>query len=355
MYADQPTITAERAVDDGGTHDERAFVNDNLVATSDPDQIERVVSEVIAPHTLQGEFGRRGLRAKFSSVALPDVTFGYLTYGRNVSLDIPSDALTDVHINIPLAGSARTFFRREAVDASPFVGVLYNPGDAAKIAWDQHCSQLCIKYARSTLHRELEKLLNKPVDQPLTFAHKVNGASASGRQWLSTVKLVQHSTEMFEHPVLSRRLQQVVIDGLLFSQTHNYSEALSTVISRHSRDHPKAVQNVVDFIESDPLAVTGVGDLARVAGLSVRALQLAFQQSFNVTPMAYVRDARLRGAREHLVRAPVGSVTVSQVAHEWGFVNPGRFSALYSAKFGESPSETLRGSRGSRHRLSRVM
>ncbi|MDE8670909.1 AraC family transcriptional regulator [Pseudarthrobacter sp. H3Y2-7] len=344
MIADQRTVTSECLAHDEVPHGERSFVNDaNLVTTSDPDQIERLVSEVIAPHNLQGEFGRGGLRAEFSSVTLPDVTLGYLTYGQSVSLEIPRDALTDLHINIPLTGSARTLFRREIVDASPFVGALYNPGDAAMIAWGQSCSQLCIKYSTSTLDRELQKLLNRPVDTPLEFKHGVNVESPSGRQWLSTVKLINHSTSLLEHPVLSRRLQQLVIDGLLFGQAHNYTDDLRSVVTRHTREHPKAVQRVVDFIESDPTAVAGVGDLARIAGLSVRALQLAFQQSLDVSPMAYARDARLRGAHERLRRAPIGSLTVSQVAHDWGFLNPGRFSALYTAKFGESPSETLRG------------
>jgi AraC-like DNA-binding protein len=35
-------------------------------------------------------------------------------------------------------------------------------------------------------------------------------------------------------------------------------------------------------------------------------------------------------------------VTVAAVAHRWGFAHLGRFAYAYRARFGVSPSETLR-------------
>ena len=35
--------------------------------------------------------------------------------------------------------------------------------------------------------------------------------------------------------------------------------------------------------------------------------------------------------------------TVAELAARWGFAHPGRFAVAYRAKFGHSPSETLRG------------
>ena len=333
----------KRSLSDALSFEQDSTTDDGShMRTSDPDQIERVVTEVIAPHKLQGKFNSGSFRAEFSSVSLPNFTLGRLTYEQPVSIDIPADALTDIHINIPVSGSARTLFRGQIVDANPNVGALYNPGDAAKIAWDQNCSQFCIKYSRSTLEQELQKLINRPVTAPLEFARSVNADSRAGRQWMSTVKFIHQSTDLLEHPVLSKRLQQLAIDGLLFSQMHNYTSALNSYVDSHIRKQPKIIQQVIDFIEHDPRAVAGVGDLAGIAGLSVRALQLVFQQHLNVSPMVYVRDARLRRAREQLRKAPPGSLTVAQVAYAWGFSNPGRFSALYLKKFGESPSETLR-------------
>ena len=60
--------------------------------------------------------------------------------------------------------------------------------------------------------------------------------------------------------------------------------------------------------------------------------------------MSYLRDARLDRVRAELADltgAP--GVKVTEVAMKWGFHHLGRFSAAYRQRFGESPSETLRG------------
>jgi len=47
-------------------------------------------------------------------------------------------------------------------------------------------------------------------------------------------------------------------------------------------------------------------------------------------------------ANEALRRSDPARVTVSAVAHRWGFAHLGRFASAYRARFGESPSVTLR-------------
>ena len=39
------------------------------------------------------------------------------------------------------------------------------------------------------------------------------------------------------------------------------------------------------------------------------------------------------------------AATVTDVAHRFGFTNPGRFTRLYKATFGVSPADALRGVR----------
>ena len=47
-------------------------------------------------------------------------------------------------------------------------------------------------------------------------------------------------------------------------------------------------------------------------------------------------------------------VTVTSVAHDWGFTNMGRFAAAHVARYHEAPAETLRRERpaigGRKHR-----
>jgi len=81
--------------------------------------------------------------------------------------------------------------------------------------------------------------------------------------------------------------------------------------------------------------------LARAAGVPPRTLETHFRQFLGVTPLGWVRAARLAQARRALL-APEPRTTVSEVALDCGFSQLGRFAAQYCHRFEELPSETLR-------------
>ena len=85
-----------------------------------------------------------------------------------------------------------------------------------------------------------------------------------------------------------------------------------------------------------------VSDLCRVAGVSERTLQQAFQEMLRITPIAYLNRVRLHRARASLRDASPTKTTVSAVAMDWGFWHFGEFSKAYKACFHERPSQTLR-------------
>jgi AraC-like DNA-binding protein len=320
------------------------FRDGTVLESEDPDEIQDAVSRAYAPHRL-----RRGSRSprvdsRLNKIELGDVTVGYLTYGRSVCLDIPPDAITAYHVNIPVAGHAETVYRDGAVSGTSRLGAFYSPGQAAKIMWDESCSQICVRYPVETLQRGLETLLDRPIGERVEFERGVDVSSPAGMRWLRAIMLLDRSAELLDHPVLAKRLETLVVDGLLLGHRHNFSDELrSTASGARPGGRSRAVQQVIDHIESHAAEPIEVRDLAAVCGFSVRALQVAFQRSLGMSPMAYLRDVRLSRARDQLLRAPAGSTTVTHVAHDWGFVNPGRFASSYRAKFGEMPSETLRG------------
>ena len=82
-------------------------------------------------------------------------------------------------------------------------------------------------------------------------------------------------------------------------------------------------------------------ELARIAGVPPRTLETHFRQFLGVTPLRWVREARLDQARRALL-APGAGASVSKVAVDCGFNQLGRFAAQYCSRFEELPSETLR-------------
>jgi transcriptional regulator GlxA family with amidase domain len=105
---------------------------------------------------------------------------------------------------------------------------------------------------------------------------------------------------------------------------------------------PASVRRAERFLEenaTNPVALTHV---ARAAGVSARALQLAFRRFRDTTPMAQLRALRLDRARHALAEARRDGGSVTSVAAAQGFGSLSRFAADYKARFGETPSETLR-------------
>jgi transcriptional regulator GlxA family with amidase domain len=98
----------------------------------------------------------------------------------------------------------------------------------------------------------------------------------------------------------------------------------------------------VQAIHGAPESPYTVGRLAELAGVSTRSLQEGFRRYKGTSPMAYLREVRLARAHEDLRRMDHPATSVSDVAHRWGFLHLGRFAADYRAKYGVSPSQTLR-------------
>ena len=95
-------------------------------------------------------------------------------------------------------------------------------------------------------------------------------------------------------------------------------------------------------MHAEPSRQYTAGDLASIAGVGVRVLQESFRQHVGVSPLAYLRRLRLDGVHQELSRSDPWQVNVSDVAYRWGFTHLGRFAGAYRARFGESPSQTLR-------------
>jgi transcriptional regulator GlxA family with amidase domain len=100
----------------------------------------------------------------------------------------------------------------------------------------------------------------------------------------------------------------------------------------------------MEYMHANAGADIKIADVARESGTSVRSLQIAFQQFKNTTPLSYLREIRLQGARKALLDSNRSRV-VADIARDWGFSHMGRFAALYYRSFGEMPSETAKQTR----------
>ena len=112
---------------------------------------------------------------------------------------------------------------------------------------------------------------------------------------------------------------------------------------RPRTDVPATVARAQDFIARNADLPITPSDIARCAGVSKRALEMAFRQHLSLSPAAYLRRYRLARVHDSLRSATPGDGTsVTRLAARWGFTDPSRFVQHYRAVYEQLPSATLR-------------
>lgn len=114
-------------------------------------------------------------------------------------------------------------------------------------------------------------------------------------------------------------------------------EAAPAKITHLSEEDDAMMLRVSQFVElhiSD--AGIGVGDMAEAAAVSRSGLQRKMKQIMGVTPLDFLREARIKHACRLLSTT---QMTVSEVAYNSGFSDPKYFSRCFKASVGKSPTE----------------
>jgi AraC-like DNA-binding protein len=220
---------------------------------------------------------------------------------------------------------------------------IVNPFRAFAKAWAPGTRQLLIRIDRRLLEREFRAWTGSDKTERIEFDLSPVESMAKVGTLTHYIRMLCddlcNASSHLEHPLVCDRIASALISTLLVSMPHNRGrdlEAAATSIA------PFFVRRVERFIEENARCAINLEDLAGVAGVSARALQLGFRRFRNTTPMAYLRALRLELARSELARTGREGGSVASVANVCGFGHQGRFAGDYQTRFGESPSQTLR-------------
>ena len=205
---------------------------------------------------------------------------------------------------------------------------------------DTGCERLVMSLTGSVVLRQLVALLGRPLGAPLEFAPSLGIASGYGRSIAEYIKTaardLEHDDALLHSPLAMSQFEQFIITGLLLSHRHNYSDALARPErSISSRD----VKRATDYIQTNLAKVVTLPDIVSAAGVPGRTLFKHFRQFTGMTPMSYLRNARLMRVHDVLLKAPDGA-SIAAIASSHGFDHLGRFAVEYRKRFGEKPSET---------------
>jgi AraC-like DNA-binding protein len=232
--------------------------------------------------------------------------------------------------------------------ADSTIGVIYRGFPGTVVSATDHHERMAIWIPAQSLQHRLTAVLGEPAHDDLAFEPLIDWKTGPGQGirrlfWLLAEELASpHSFARSD--IACQSFTDLLIYSLLRSHTHNYSDRLA----RAPRPPvPRSIRRAEEYIRAHVGEPIALHDVANAGGCSVRSLQLGFRQFRDTTPTMAIRQTRLEAARQALL---VGETTrtITDVAYQFGFANPGRFAGLYKATFGQSPTDDLR-----RHRRLR--
>jgi AraC-like DNA-binding protein len=277
-----------------------------------------------------------------ASLGSAGVKLMVMEYGAGVMIDAPP--FTDFYLLQFTIREQCEIWQNKAHTILPTGSItIVNPFSAFRKAWMPRARQLLLQIDKQLVEREFRAWTANddagPIEFELSPIIDVARVGVLSRYVQMLYNSLSDEKTDRMHPLVCDRIATALVSILLASMPHNRTRDVE-VAARPAA--PFFVRRVEQFIDEHAREAINLADLSGVAGVSTRALQMAFREFRNTTPMTYLRAIRMELARTELVYAGRKGISVTTVAMQLGFGNLGRFARDYQARFGELPSETLR-------------
>jgi hypothetical protein len=239
---------------------------------------------------------------------LGPLTVGEIAFGADVRLEC-GELHDSYHVNIPITGHIESEHRGVRATADSDCATVYQPEMYTVLPyWSAQTRLLCVKFDRCVVDDALRDALGNTANTQINFEHTMQIQSGGGRTWTQMVMMLydqlSQPDSVLREPLVALPFIDSLVRGLLVVADHPHRSALVKPVG------PAPSRLVATAVE--------------------------------ITPMAYLREVRLRRAHRALVESDPSVNTVASIAHRWGFTNLGRFAETHTARYGESPGVTLR-------------
>jgi AraC-like DNA-binding protein len=246
-------------------------------------------------------------------------------------------------LQFTVAGSCSLTQGGRTYDMSAGSLAVINPCRPFRKSWSPNGRQLLIRIERSLLEREMLAWTGRSPRELIEFDQSQAVAMEKAATLTHAVRMLcddlRGDSSSLDHPLVRDRIASTLASALLVGLPHNHSRAFDAATLSIA---PASVRRAERFIEENTDKAIGLADVASAAGVSPRALQMAFRRFRDTTPMAHLRALRLDLTRSKLTRAGRDCDSVASIAIAHGFGSLSRFAADYKARFHELPSETIR-------------
>jgi AraC-like DNA-binding protein len=307
-----------------------------VATTSAVDEAERCIARSLTDHRLVDVTGDISLTHNRAEVGR--LSLHYIDYVAGVTV-LPKPAQEAFYlVQVPLRGRLELRAAHAVSECGPGDAVVsFASGADSVMSYSPDCRRLLVKIPLALMNERESALFG--TSSSMMFEHRQFTISEGpGRTWADLIDAcladIDSAGGLIAHDVGGPFFERLLVDGLLLANAE---------VRRLHRSSSKTMARAVEFIAAHLGDEISVVDVAQATYVSVRSLQEGFRRELGVTPLEYVRNCRLDAINQQLQRASANETSVGEIASRWGMHHLGRFAAAYRARFGESPSHTLRG------------
>ncbi len=182
---------------------------------------------------------------------------------------------------------------------------------------------------------EMSKYLDKSIERH-NLVQVIDRTTPYGRSLYQLVITLLNLIDTNGHPLVIENLEIAIFSTLVQGSSYN---TLEPSIIKVSEISIARVREVAEYIRANMKQELTIAQIASAMNCSSRSLQTAFARYYGVSPSQFLRNARLEAAHTELIES---NKTITEVAFEYGFYNPSRFTKYFQQHFGEKPSDKLR-------------
>ena len=309
-----------------------------VLSSSDRDEVVDCCTRALRPHQLVLHDKCGDIATRLHTLQLGPLSLNRLCYGGDVSV-LPAVSEEDNFlVTLPVRGSANYTYGLSSVTLSEGHGAIVGPYQEFKFDLDAAFDQLVVRLDRQRIEAVCAGLLGTDERQPVNFNLALDTLPACWPGLIETAAAISEFSNTRAYPTLLVQLEELIVETLLLTQPNTFSDFFTEGIQRAPSTKIRRAADYMREHIAEPIRLT---DVARHSGLSLRGLQLGFQRDLGTSPSQWLRSQRLEKVHEILSGAMPHSVSVTDVALDWGFSHLGEFAAQFKARYGKRPSDVL--------------
>jgi len=201
------------------------------------------------------------------------------------------------------------------------------------------CQVIGIIFPLAPLMRYRTRLCQS--EKRLAIMPSLSLTTPAGSALLRALAQLWSSFESIDGPALDSPIAQAELEDELIARFIMAVDSDDGESESGVRAVPSYLHTAEEYLLANLSRPVTRDNLADVAGVSIRTLSRAFVKRYGTGPMGFLKQRRLDAAYKDLSGAESGTLSVTDIALNYGFNHLGKFAIEYRKTFGESPSTSL--------------